>query len=103
MLPQVLEPPTVTQVAPNPCPGYRLAFPEGQTAWSSYPFAVHSVEKIPWSIASSGKELILYSLEPPCSQVSPSANINNPQSFTSCHMLEASQPQYYYGYSTPCT
>ena len=69
------------------CPGYILTFPKGQTAWSSYPLAVHSVEKIPWSIASSGKDFILRSLEPPCSRVSPSTNINNLKPCTSCRMI----------------
>ena len=78
---------TATLVVPNPCPGYTLTFPEGQTAWSLYPFTVHSAEKIPWSIASSGENLVLHSLDPPCSQVSQSSNTGNPQPCTSCKML----------------
>ena len=70
---------------PNPCPSYMLTFSEGQNAWSSYPFSVHSAEKIPWSIASSERDLVLHSLDPPCSQVSQSSDYSQP--CTLCRML----------------
>ena len=85
-LPIQVKPPASANLGmPNLCPGYTLTFPEGQSAWSSYPFSVHSAEKITWSITSSGRDLVLHSLDPPCSRFSQS--YDNPQPCTSCRML----------------
>jgi len=32
----------------KPCPGYKLHFPPGQQAHTSYPFALHTVLPLPW-------------------------------------------------------
>ena len=47
----------------NSCPGYRLSFPEKQTAFGSYPFLLHEVKSLSWTIATSKEhnDLILRS------------------------------------------
>lgn len=34
----------------RPCPGFQLAFPPGQSPYTSYPFAAHKQHILPWSI-----------------------------------------------------
>jgi hypothetical protein len=71
----------------SPCPGYLLTFPDGQSCFTSYPFLLHekATPPLPWSIASSGDNLILRSNK--CSQVSPKTTAGKPVSCIDCRLL----------------
>ena len=55
--------PSNHNVFENSCPGYRLSFPEKQTPFGSYPFLLHEVKNLSWTIATSREhnDLILRS------------------------------------------
>jgi len=51
-----------TSNAPDkPCPGYKLYFPPGQQAYTSYPFALHTVLLLPWDYSGRRDGLFLIS------------------------------------------
>lgn len=41
------------------CRGFELEIPPGQSPYTSYPFALHSEEKFPWTITFRGERLFL--------------------------------------------
>jgi hypothetical protein len=45
------------------CPGYELVFPEGQSPYTSYPFAIHTIRVLPWMILLDGESMILMSAD----------------------------------------
>jgi hypothetical protein len=49
------------------CPGYEFVFPEGQSPYTSYPFAIHTVRTLPWMVLLDGWTMILMSDE--CTRV----------------------------------
>ena len=55
--------PSNHNVFENSCPSYRLSFPEKQTPFGSYPFLLHEVKNLSWTIATSKEhnDLILQS------------------------------------------
>jgi hypothetical protein len=45
----------------EPCPGYRLTFPPGQRADTSYPFALHTLISLPWYYSTRKEGFVLVS------------------------------------------
>lgn len=43
------------------CPGYELTFPEGQSPYTSYPFAIHTIRILPWMMLLDGETMTLLS------------------------------------------
>jgi hypothetical protein len=47
------------KISTAPCPGYRLPVPEGQSAVGSYPFSMHMLQTVPWTVLVSSTDVIL--------------------------------------------
>jgi hypothetical protein len=45
------------KISVAPYPGYRLPVPEGQSAVGSYPFSMHMLRTVPWTVLVSGDVL----------------------------------------------
>jgi hypothetical protein len=63
------------------CPGYDLAFPQGQSPYTSYPFAIHTLRILPWMILLDGQTMILMSDD--CTRLA-TFNDNSPESPLPC-------------------
>ena len=54
------------QMRSTSCPGYELVFPPGQSPYTSYPFALHNTQALPWEITLGKKhsenQMILHSI-----------------------------------------
>ena len=44
----------------NLCEGYTLASPDGQSPHDSYPFALHSLLKLPWNYSVCNDQITLF-------------------------------------------
>lgn len=48
-------------IAARTCNGYRLTFPEGKSPYSTYPFGLHDVLPLPWTITLVNEVMTIFS------------------------------------------